>query len=398
MDTGVVMPVYTQRPDFLHQALESVLQQSLKEFHLIIVIDGDPDMLPLVRLYTAGDPRVSVISHSSNKGVAHALNTGFNLLFTDERIKYLTWVSSDNVYNPRFLELLRAALAKGREELGLVYSSFQSIDNNGKQLNDEHQLAALRQYQSQPKEKLLDSSIIGVSFMYKAGIARLVGDYGMQPVEDYDYWLRMTEYCDIRYIPVELMNYRVNSSFSVSAQLLTTEHHRRWRYMYHLTRLQARNRRNIHPVLTVLYPVEAAGDYVLAESFYEQTFSNYIFRVLDLSLSSRPSIELAAIAHPTTDFSWMPGAAVQHALYRSLEHIGTPFTMILGPEQFKGYLDVQYMLDNLILTGDAAISNYYTDDHTQIGYRHKSTPSVKDNLYNELFRTDALKELLGSSI
>lgn len=56
-----------------------------------------------------------------------------------------------------------------------MYSSFQSIDNEGNLLHNEHQLATQRNYQSQPKERLLDYSLIGVSFMYKSQVAKLVG-------------------------------------------------------------------------------------------------------------------------------------------------------------------------------------------------------------------------------
>lgn len=394
-DTGVVMPVYIQNPEFLRLALTSVLKQTYAGFRLVIVIDGAPQMEPLVKQIAANDRRVSVISYPDNKGVASALNTGFSILFDDPAIQYLTWVSSDNIYEPYFLEVLRRALLTGAPELGLVYSSFQSIDNDGKLTSNEHHLAALRQYQGQPKEKLLDSSIIGVSFMYKADVARIVGEYRMQPVEDYDYWLRLEEHCSIRFLPVELMKYRVNSSHSVSAQLNSIENHRNWRYTYHLTRLQARTRRGIPPLLTIVYPVQEVSPAHIAaiENIYEQTFSNYIFRVLDLSHDGTPSARMAEISHPITQFVWMPGSSVQHAVYRSLISVTTPYTLLLGADLFISYMDIQYMMENLMKHADVAISNFYTEDHTQIGYRHKGVPSVKQTLTNELFKTEELLEL-----
>ncbi|AIQ52806.1 glycosyltransferase family 2 protein [Paenibacillus sp. FSL R7-0331] len=394
-DVGVVMPVYIQKTDFLRQALDSVLKQTFSGFRLVIVIDGAPEMEALVSCFSAGDPRVLIISYPDNAGVAHALNTGFDVLLGDPEIRYLTWVSSDNVYDPAFLEVLRTALVKGPSELGLVYSSFRSIDNDGIQLDDEHKLAALRQYQGQPKAKLLDSSIIGVSFMYKAEAARKAGGYRMQPVEDYDYWLRLEEFCDIRFLPVELMDYRVQSSHSVSAQLTSKENHRRWRYTYHLTRLQARGRRGIPPALTILYVVQAPDphhDYAL-ENIYEQTFSNYIFRIIDVSADNQASAGLAGISHPITQFVWMPGASVQHALYRMLLGVSTPYVLLFGPELFTAYMDIEYLMAGLIKNTETSISNYYTPDHARIGYRSRGVSSVKQSLTNELFKTDALQEL-----
>lgn len=394
-DVGIVMPVYIQNPDFLRLALESVLKQTFTGFRLVVVIDGAMDMEPLVRQFTAGDPRVAIISYPVNAGVAHALNTGFDILFEDQEIKYLTWVSSDNIYDAGFLGVLRTALVKGTPELGLVYSSFRSIDNDGNQLDDEHKLAALRQYQGQSKDRLLESSIIGVSFMYKVEPARKTGGYRMQPVEDYDYWLRLEEHCDIRFLPVELMDYRVNSSHSVSAQLTSKENHRNWRYAFHLTRLQARSRRGIQPALTILYPVVAPDPHHVyaVENIYEQTFSNYIFKVIDLSPDNQASAGLANISHPTTEFVWMPGATVKNSVYRMLLGIKTPYTMLFGPELFIAYMDVEYLMTGLIKHGETSISNYYTEDHSQIGYRSRGVPSVKQKLNNELFKTEALLEL-----
>jgi len=396
-DVGIVMPVYTQKPEFLQQALESVLRQTFTDYRLVVVIDGDPQMEPLVKAYTLHDPRVSITSYAHNRGVAHALNTGFDVLLSDPEIKYLTWVSSDNVYEPRFLEVLRTALVKAAPEVGIVYSSFQSIDNEGNPLNNEHELADFRQYQARSKDKLLDSCIIGVSFMYKSEVAKRVGAYGMEPVEDYDYWLRLTEQCEIRYIPVELVNYRVNSTYSVSAQLKSTESHRNWRYFFHLTRHQARCRRNISPVLSVLFPVLNAGaaEVDRLENLYEQTFSNYVCRVLDLSPDRQPSGLLASIPHPVTEFNWLPATKEQHALNRAIEQVTTPFTIIIGPKPFIGVADIDDMMRKLVKTGEDTISIYYTDDHSLIKYRHKDAPSGKSNLYNELFRTGDLKDLLA---
>lgn len=42
-DVGMVMPVYNQNPHYLVLSLNSVLQQTYKDFHFVIVIDGAND-------------------------------------------------------------------------------------------------------------------------------------------------------------------------------------------------------------------------------------------------------------------------------------------------------------------------------------------------------------------
>ncbi|MBO7742816.1 glycosyltransferase family 2 protein [Paenibacillus sp. MWE-103] len=394
-DLGIVMPVYKQKPAFLEAAMNSVLKQTFRDYKLVVVIDGAPEMEPLVRGLLGGDRRAEVISHAFNQGVAAALNTGFKALLGKPEIKYLTWVSTDNVYYPRFLDTLRSALAKGPRELGLVYSSFQSIDDEGRPLNSEQHLAVQRQYQSQPKEKLLDSSIVGVSFMYKACYAAMTDGYGMAPVEDYDYWLKLTEHCEIKFLPVELMDYRVDSAFSVSASLRTAEQHRKWRYAYHLTRHQARMRRGIAPAVTILYPLAESGPQAVEriENLYEQTFSNYLCYVLDLSPDMRVTADLSRISHPVTDFKWFPGANAATALLHAAQMLQTPYGYVLGPKLFKDAMDMNVLYDQLEKAPPSALSDYYTDDRTQLGYRHELA-SAGHAVYDELYRRQALVDSL----
>ncbi|MEC0240889.1 glycosyltransferase [Paenibacillus dokdonensis] len=392
---GVVMPVYKQKPEFLKAALESILNQTLRQFRLIIVIDGAPEMEPLIRMFANDDPRVEIVSYPINQGVPHALNTGFDVLFQDPALLYLTWVSSDNIYRPEFLAVLRNSLAKGPETLGLAYSSFQNIDNHNTPLYDEAALAALRQYQGRSKEKLLDSSIVGVSFMYKTVYAKMVqGGYSLAPVEDYDYFLKLTDHCDIRYIPVELMDYRVDSTFSVSSQLKSTEAHRRWRYAFHLSRHLARCRRGIPPEIALLLPLREASPAAVEriEDLYEQTFSNYVCCILDLSPDQQVSTVLCQIAHPTTIFEWHPYQSAASAARISILQRHTPYAMLLDLKKFGYLTDLEILHQQLKKSPPYAFSSCYTPDYTDVGYRTGLLAAPARS--NELFYTQALSDLL----
>lgn len=395
VDLGIVMPVYKQKPEFLKAALDSVLNQTFTAFKLIIVIDGAPEMQPLAQSLVGQDPRVHIISYEVNQGVPHALNTGFAELFKEEQIKYFTWVSSDNVYRPPFLEILRSALIRGPQELGLVYSSFQSIDNNSVPLKDELALGALRKFQAKPKEALLDSSIIGVSFMYKAEYARkVIGGYSLAPVEDYDYWLKLTDHCDIKYIPVELMDYRVDSTFSVSAQLKTIEAHRQWRYAYHFTRYQGRLRRAIAPQITFLLPIQEASQQAVAriEDLYDQVFSNYICQVIDLSPDEQVNMVLKQIPHPCSAFEWLPNWQALPAALSVARSITTPYAMLLDLQHFHHVMEVQILYDQLHKQADSVFSSFYNSDQTDVYYRNEHVLAPMQT--HELFRTPTLVRLL----
>lgn len=398
------MPVYKQRRDFLTAAVQSVLAQTYRDFRFVLVIDGAPEMEPLVRELIAGDARARIIAYPDNRGVASALNAGFEPLLADPSIQYLTWVSTDNVYDPDYVGVLRSALVQGQPELGIAFSSFRSIDDEGRQLRSEAELAALRVYQAQPEDRLLDYSMVGVSFMYKAEYARQIAGYGMQPVEDYDYWLRLSERCRMKHLPVELMDYRVDSAHSISAQLRGPLEHRRWRYTYHLARHQARMRRGIPQKLTVLFPLGLALDNEIAvlEDLYEQSFSNYGCIVLDLSESQQPTAALGAISHPTTSFRSLPGMEVSPAILYAAQSVATPYVLVLGPGRFHGVVDLQGLIDYADASGKPGeLSWFYGNGPAPapVSIRRETDttePPGKPNLFHELFRTDGLIRLLRS--
>lgn len=222
-DIGIVMPVYYQNPDHLRTAIQTVLDQTYRNFELIIVVDGAQEMVPLIQAYVHGDARVHILFYEQNHGVAHALNIGFARLLTNPDIEYVTWVSSDNVHYPYMLESMHREITRCPPEVGIVYSSFNRILPDGSPAHPPSFLNELHHWQNQPKERLLSHCTIGPAFLHRVSFCKMVGDYRFTLVQDYDYWLRMTDYCEIRYIPDQLMAYRVESKYSLTTQAKETK-------------------------------------------------------------------------------------------------------------------------------------------------------------------------------
>ena len=75
---SVVMPVYNVE-QYVADAICSVLNQTLKNFELVIVDDGGTDAsLAICRLFS--DPRIRIVSQE-NRGLAGARNTGIRHAF-----------------------------------------------------------------------------------------------------------------------------------------------------------------------------------------------------------------------------------------------------------------------------------------------------------------------------
>ncbi|MBB4823648.1 glycosyltransferase involved in cell wall biosynthesis [Sporosarcina luteola] len=72
---SVVMPVYN-REKVISSAIESILKQTFENFELIIIDDGSSDSTVQI-INSFKDPRIILIQHKENKGVAAARNMGY---------------------------------------------------------------------------------------------------------------------------------------------------------------------------------------------------------------------------------------------------------------------------------------------------------------------------------
>lgn len=335
-DVGVVMPVYRQDPHYLNLALQSILNQSYTNFLLVIVLDGSPpETSNQIRQLTAHRANVHIITLPENKGVSNALNTGFAYLDQIQEIQYYTWVSSDNIHYRHFIETLRRNLTAAPSNVGLVYSSFYHIDAHGTRVQTEH-FKEFMEHQNQPKSVLLDYCFVGVSFMYKKSCAQKIRGYWMEPVEDYEYWIRLSEVCDLSFIPEVLMEYRVNSPQSISSQLhQSKDRYRHWRFMYNTARHQARARRQIPPELTILFVVDEVSQRAVDqyESILEQLYSNFDFIIIDRTEHFAAAKIMGAISDPRVLFLHGPGQPLDIALKAAMPRIRSSFLYLYGSSQ-----------------------------------------------------------------
>ena len=75
VELSIIVPVYNVEK-YLHQCVDSILNQTFKDFELILVDDGSPDNCGVIcDEYARKDKRVKVI-HQKNRGLSAARNTG----------------------------------------------------------------------------------------------------------------------------------------------------------------------------------------------------------------------------------------------------------------------------------------------------------------------------------
>ena len=127
---SVILPVYNG-DDLVALSIESVLNQTYRNFEFIIVDDGSFDNTPaIVDEYAAKDSRIRVV-HQKNQKLPRTLSNGFALA----RGEFLTWTSADNIMHPDFLQKLVDEMKK-HPQTGMIYANLDLIDEKGEPLTD----------------------------------------------------------------------------------------------------------------------------------------------------------------------------------------------------------------------------------------------------------------------
>lgn len=126
---SVIVPVYNAEK-YLSQCIESILNQTYRDFELLLINDGSTDgSLEICERYRAQDERVRVISQE-NRGVSVARNRGIERSLGN----YLCFVDADDLVHPKYLEILLGGIRAMNAELSVcAYCRFE----NGASLNFE---------------------------------------------------------------------------------------------------------------------------------------------------------------------------------------------------------------------------------------------------------------------
>lgn len=123
-EISVIMPVYNVEA-FVADAVASVLAQTFTDFELLIIDDVSPDgSIAICERFD--DPRIRIIRHDENRGLAGARNTGIR----NARAPLLAFLDSDDCWQPEKLALHLAHLAE-RPTVGVSFSRSAFIDEAG---------------------------------------------------------------------------------------------------------------------------------------------------------------------------------------------------------------------------------------------------------------------------
>ncbi len=213
----VLMPVYNGGK-YLREAIDSILDQTFRDFELLIINDGSTDdSCEIVESY--GDNRIRLVSNPGNIGLIATLNRGIELAMG----KYIARMDCDDICLPerlaRQVEHLDQHPACGVVAAKVIMIS-ASGQNQGVWNDDDNFTSSLEIRQRLPRANCIAHPAVMVR-------KDLLSRYGYDPAqiscEDYDLWLRMAaDGIIIDKLDLQLLRYRVTPG-SVTAQ--SKQHH-----------------------------------------------------------------------------------------------------------------------------------------------------------------------------
>lgn len=208
---SIVLPTYNRGNLFLVKAINSVLNQSFKDFELIIIDDASTDETEKI-ISKFDDKRIQYIKTENNHGEYWSTNYGISLTQGD----YLTWIHSDDIMPPDSL-FLRVKELETNSKLDFVHGDIIKIDENDKLIEkieavDWSKKKILSQYLLLPEKRIKKYLIHHLTimmrwnFFYKAGPF----DCSLPFAGDIDWLIRAIRIGNFKKINLILYHYRTH--------------------------------------------------------------------------------------------------------------------------------------------------------------------------------------------
>jgi glycosyltransferase involved in cell wall biosynthesis len=119
---SVIVPVYNVE-QYLSRCLDSIINQTYRNFEVILVDDGSPDKCPeICDYYALQDNRIKVI-HKENGGLADVRNEGIRASSGE----FITFIDSDDFVSFRYLEVLLDGIT--RHNADIIIAKFQRFES-----------------------------------------------------------------------------------------------------------------------------------------------------------------------------------------------------------------------------------------------------------------------------
>lgn len=181
---SVVIPTFNQNPEYLNAAVLSAAYQTVP-VEVIVVDDGSSEPVDDTRW----PENVRLIRFDSNKGISEALNAGI----AEMRTPWFCWLSSDDILDPRKVELQLAACEQGNFKAS--FTRWQAAYTEEKQTR----IASLERWRNIPEQMAVLSqfcAIFGSTVMIHRTVFEALGGFDphFKYSQDWEMWCRVGQH------------------------------------------------------------------------------------------------------------------------------------------------------------------------------------------------------------
>ena len=206
----VLFPVYNAQ-DFLHEAIDSVLNQSYQNLEILAINDGSTDASRTM-LASLKDDRLRIVDNPQNLGLIKTLNRGIGLA----KGKYIVRADADDICLPSRIEK-QVKFMEANPNIGISGTGFgmfgegQALTEKGKFSADHNEIKFRHLYQIH----LMHGTSIWRSELFTDNNIQFDPDFSH--AEDYELFERVGQITELSNIPDVLYHVRVRDD-SVSYQ------------------------------------------------------------------------------------------------------------------------------------------------------------------------------------
>ena len=109
------------RIEMLKESVNSILNQSFKNFKLIIGNDYPNEPITFEKLEITKDSRINIVNHKNNIGEVNNMNFMLNMADTE----WMMWFADDDLMHPEFLSTMMVNINTNKDQnISACYSTF----------------------------------------------------------------------------------------------------------------------------------------------------------------------------------------------------------------------------------------------------------------------------------
>lgn len=191
-EVSVIIPT-CNRANLVKRALHSVLEQTFRDFEVIVVDDASQDNTKEV-VASFADERVKYIKHDKNRGGSAARNSGIKAA----KGKYIAFLDDDDEWMPTKIEKQVRKFTELKKNVGVVYCGYCCV-YDGRVVKEVLPKSRGNIYE----ESLMRCIINGITPLVRRECFDITGyfDESLPSCQDWDMWIRVAKYYDVDFVP-----------------------------------------------------------------------------------------------------------------------------------------------------------------------------------------------------